>query len=255
MSEKVFGEFYSNLYDILYENKDYESEIDSLEAIFHKYDLNVNTILDLGCGTGGHLIPLAKRGYHVTGVDRSEYMLKCALKKMKQENVEGELLKGDICSIDLKRQFDVVISMFAVMSYQITNERVACACKTVRKHLNSPGAFIFDVWHGSGVLGDRPTQRIKKINSGNREVVRFTEPTINIESHTVETRFKCWVIEGNEIISKDDETHLMRFFFPQEIAYFLDVAGLDKVNFCPFMDISGKLDESVWNMTVIGRLV
>ena len=255
MSEKVFGECYSNLYDMLYENKDYESEIDFLEAIFHKYDLKVNTILDLGCGTGGHLIPLAKRGYQMTGVDYSEYMLKLARKKMKQENVEGELLKGDICSIDLKRQFDVVISMFAVMSYQITNKRVAWACQTARKHLNSPGAFIFDVWHGYGVLGDRPTQRIKNVKLDNKEVVRFTEPIINIESHTVETRFKCWVIEGNEIISRHDETHFIRFFFPQEITYFLEVAGLDKVDFCPFMDISGKLDEPVWNMTVIGRLV
>ena len=253
--QTVFGEKYSCLYDLLYENKDYEAECDFLEAIFEKYNLNIETILDLGCGTGGHLIPLAKRGYQVTGVDRSEYMLKCARKKIEQENVEGRVYLGDICSVDLGRQFDAVISMFAVMSYLTTNEQVASACRVARNHVDPSGVFIFDVWHGPGVLTERPTQRIKRIQSDTGEIVRFVDPVIDVFTHTVETHFQLWNVKAKRIVTCENESHIIRFFFPQEIAYFLEVAGFFNIGFCPFMDANEKVDESVWNMTVIGRLV
>lgn len=254
MPGKVFCETYSNAYDLLYKNKDYEAECDFLEAIFDKYDIKVKTILDLGCGTGGHLIPLAKRGYEVTGVDCSPYMLKHAREKMKQGDIKGELIEGDICSIDLGRQFDVVIAMFAVMSYQITNERISSACRIACKHLNGSGAFIFDGWYGPGVFAKRPTQTVKNVKADSREIIRFTDPSIDIFSHMVEIHFKLWVIERDRIISRENESHFMRYFFPQEMAYFLQVAGFDRVDFFPFMNVHGKLDESVWNMTVVGRV-
>ena len=76
MSPKAFGIQYASFYDALYSEKDYEAECDLIEEIVHRYgDGGVNTILDLGCGTGGHTIPLSQRGYMVTGVDRSEPML------------------------------------------------------------------------------------------------------------------------------------------------------------------------------------
>ena len=64
----VFGKEYANTYDALYENKDYEKECDFIEAIFSKGSLNAKTVLDLGCGTGGHALVLAKRGYEVLGL-------------------------------------------------------------------------------------------------------------------------------------------------------------------------------------------
>ncbi len=254
MKNNVFGEKYSNSYDFIYKTKNYEAECDFLEAIFNKNKLKVKTILDLGCGTGGHMRIFAKRGYHVTGVDRSSYMLDCARKKMTQENVEGEFIHGDLCSVDLGRKFDVVISMFAVMSYQIKNSDIAAACKTAWKHLNSSGAFIFDGWHGPGVLLDKPVKTTKQVDIGDKQLIRFSDPVLDIISHTVEVRYKLWVIEKDRIISREEESHAVRFFYPQEIAYFLEVAGFSEISFYPFMNLDSKLDGSVWDMTVIGRV-
>jgi len=76
MSDQVFGQVYADQYDFLYSDKDYDAECDLLEEVFRRYrDGNVRTILDLGCGTGNHAIRLARRGYEVTGVDRSPEML------------------------------------------------------------------------------------------------------------------------------------------------------------------------------------
>lgn len=253
MSSAVFGSTYSDVYDALYQAKDYESECDFLEAIFQRCGVKISTILDLGCGTGGHAIPLAQRGYQVVGVDRSPAMLERARRKAQEAGVLVEFVEGDIRTVDLERTFDAVIAMFSAISYQISNADLAAACCTARRHLKPGSIFTFDCWHGPGVLTDRPTQRVRIVQDGDRRVVRFTEPVLDVVTHTVETRFKVWAIEGGRIISEVDESHLMRFLFPQEIAYFLEVAGFGQVRFCPFMDLDGKLDEYCWNMTVCGQ--
>ena len=82
MSDTVFGCGYADQYDLLYSDKDYEAECDLLEEVFRRYGTGpVQTILDLGCGTGSHALLLARRGYQVTGVDRSQEMLAQARQK------------------------------------------------------------------------------------------------------------------------------------------------------------------------------
>ena len=77
----VFGD-YAQFYDSLYQEKDYDIECDFLEKIFTHYAQSpIVSILDLGCGTGGHAIPMAHRGYQVTGVDLSKEMLAQARQK------------------------------------------------------------------------------------------------------------------------------------------------------------------------------
>jgi len=80
---EVFGSDYSDLYDVLYSDKDYATECDIIEKLLQEYGQGrAGTLLDLGCGTGNHAFPLAQRGYHVTGVDRSEEMLDQLKKKL-----------------------------------------------------------------------------------------------------------------------------------------------------------------------------
>jgi hypothetical protein len=144
--------------------------------------------------------------------------------------------------------------MFAVMSYQTTNSEVAKSCFTAKKHLLPGGIFIFDCWYGPSVLIEKPNIRIKEVNlNKNEKIIRFTEPILNIFDHTVEIRFKVFRIKNNNIVNETKESHLMRFFFPQEIKYFLEVAGFKTVEFCPFLELGKPLSELNWSMTVIAK--
>ena len=80
----TFGTDYAQQYDVLYQDKDYDAETDLLERVFAAHGLAGNAILDLGCGTGQHALRLARRGYEVTGVDRSPEMLSIARVKAEQ---------------------------------------------------------------------------------------------------------------------------------------------------------------------------
>ena len=177
MKNQVFGGAYAEEYDSFYEDKDYEAECDMIEEIFRRHaGGQVSTILDLGCGTGNHAIPLAHRGYKVTGVDRSFEMVKHAKAKLQSQTprpqFQPQFLEGDARSLKLDRQFDVVLMMFAVLGYQITNEGVLAALRAVRSHLWPGGLFLCDVWYGPAVLSIRPSDRIKIIPTSGGKLIR-----------------------------------------------------------------------------------
>ena len=68
--ENVFAK-YSEYYDLIYTDKDYQKEVDYIDQLIQKYHPKAKTILDLGCGTGVHANLLAAKGYRVMGIDLS----------------------------------------------------------------------------------------------------------------------------------------------------------------------------------------
>ena len=257
MSAPVFDKVYAGTYDTLYQDKDYEAECDFLEQVFAHYaQAPIRTILDLGCGTGGHTLPLARRGYEVVGVDCSEKMLAAARAKasstLERSNVPT-FQRGDIRNLDLGRAFDALIAMFAVIGHLTANENLTAAFCTARRHLAPGGLFVFDCWFGPAVLAQRPTNRYKVVERDSERIIRFASPTLDVLRHTVQVDYKVLRIKDGRVLDEVDESHLMRFLFPQEIAHYLESSGFQPLKMCPFMKLDRGLTERDWNMTVIGR--
>lgn len=74
-------------------------------------------ILDLGCGVGRHSLELARRGFRVTGVDRTATYLEKARKQAKAENLIIDFVEEDIRSFCRPHAFDGAISMFTTFGY------------------------------------------------------------------------------------------------------------------------------------------
>jgi SAM-dependent methyltransferase len=76
------------------------------------------SVLDVGCGTGEHVLYLAGRGHDVTGVDSAPRALKKARAKAKQRGVAADFVLGDALNLALPRQFDTAIDcgLFHVFS-------------------------------------------------------------------------------------------------------------------------------------------
>lgn len=70
-----------------------------------------SNILDMGCGTGRHVIELAKRGYKVTGVDISLGMLAQAKRAAKQAKVKVEWIHADATRFKSSKLFDAAICL------------------------------------------------------------------------------------------------------------------------------------------------
>ena len=254
MPMAIFCKEYSFAYDFLYGDKDYEKECNFIESVFRKYSNKVKKILDLGCGTGGHALILADRGYTVAGVDIAKEMLETAKSKAKKSDLAIKFFKKDITSFDLKDKFDAAISMFSVMGYQTTNQAFLKACKTARKHLSPGGIFLFDCWNGNSVLTQKPRRRTKEVIINPQEkIVRIGEPVIDTLTHTVELRFKVIRMRSDSIISETNELHRVRFFFPQEVRFFLEIAGFKHTEIHPFLKLQRSLTDDDWNMAVVAK--
>ena len=245
----VFGK-YAQFYDSLYQDKDYEAECDFLEEIFSRFASSpAKSILDLGCGTGGHAIVLANRGYEVTGVDRSEVMLAAAREKCVSRPVDFHL--ADIREVRLEGKFDAVISMFAVMSYMTTNHDLMTVFQTVRTHLQTGGLFVFDSWFGPAVFRELPGDRCKEVLAGNDRIIRFTRSELDPVEQVVTVHFKLFRISSSNSVQEVTESHVMRPLFVKEVGHMTELTGLELVIACPFMKLDGKLNLSTWDATYV----
>jgi SAM-dependent methyltransferase len=259
MNMPEFGREYADLYDLLYSDKDYEAECDLVEEVFRRYSTaRIQTILDLGCGTGNHALILARRGYQITGVDRSNEMLaranqKIAFDPLRSSSNPPTFCRGDIRSLDLHEQFDAVLMMFAVLGYQLTNDDVSAALRTVRRHLKPDGLFVCDVWYGPAVLAIRPSERAKVIPTDDGKVLRIASGSLDIYHHLAEVHYYSWRLRGQQVVSESEEIHRMRYFFPQELVLFMAQEQLNLVDMYAFGTLEKAPSDKSWNTIVIGK--
>lgn len=222
---KVF-DAYASYYDLLYRDKDYAAEAEYVASHIRRNARGAKRILELGCGTGGHAIHLAQMGYLVHGVDLSEAMLSRALAR--KDSLPPEVAarlsfsKGDVRTVRTGETVDTVISLFHVMSYQVTNADVNAAFETASSHLRSGGLFLFDFWYGPAVLTEKPEVRVKRLENEHIEVTRIAEPVLNSNESTVQVNYTLFVKDkATGKIEQTVESHKLRYLFLTELQHYL----------------------------------
>ena len=251
---------YSRYYDLLYKDKDYQSEVNFVDRLIHKYNPDAKSILDLGCGTGRHDIPLCQKGYALHGVDQSEQMLAMAqaASEASSNSVSEPKLsfhRGDIRSIQLNRKFDAVISLFHVMSYLPENSDFRAVLNTAKKHLIKGGIFLFDFWYGPAVLTDTPSVRVKYMEDDRIKIKRTADPLMHPNENLVDVRYTI-SIENKENGNHQElkETHRMRYWFMPEIVMLLSQAGFELLEKGEWLT-ENPPGFDTWNVFSIGQAV
>lgn len=243
----VFGA-YSQYYDLLYRDKDYAGEARYIRELITRHRPGAKTVLDLGCGTGKHAALLSAHDYAVTGVDLSEEMLEVARKAQPDRS----FVQGDVRSVRLGQKFDVVLSLFHVMSYQRTNADLRAAFATLREHLAPGGLFVFDCWYGPGVLSDRPQTRIKRLEDSALSVTRLAEPVMHPNDDLVDVNYHVFARDKRTgAVEELRETHTMRYLFAPEVSLLLEAGGLRLLQLSEFMSEREPGFET-WNAVFAG---
>jgi SAM-dependent methyltransferase len=247
---------YGKYYDLIYEDKDYEKECCYIEDIFSHFSKSKpRRVLDIGCGTGGHAILLAKRGYDVIGVDISQTMINIAKKKAKSVSGEGcaSFHIMDMKRLKLNQMFDACICMFSSIDYLLTYEDLRRTLRNVRMHLTKDSLFIFDFWNGLAVLTITPSARTKIIDKGAERFIRITVPRLDAMHHLCQVTYHCIVIRKGRVVDEFKENHVVRFFFPKEMEHYLEENGFTFLRMCPFLSVKGRADEKTWHLTAISQ--
>jgi SAM-dependent methyltransferase len=255
---EVFGSEYANAYDNLYKDKNYSEECGLIDRLFQSYGHGtVRSVLDLGCGTGNHVLALAEKGYNVVGVDRSARMLDAARRKVSNQRLSGEpvFYEGDIRSFRVEESFDATLMMFAVLGYQLENRDVLAALRNARRHVKPDGILILDVWYGPAVLSEGPSDRVKSIVTNEGQILRMASGRVDVQRHLCKVSYHLWRLEGDRVRGETEETHLMRFFFPLELNLFLECSGFVPIRLGAFPEFDRDPDTTTWNVCAVAQAV
>ena len=119
-------------------------------------------ILELGCGTGRVLIPLAQAGYHTVGLDNDLSMLKFLQASIGSQELHTLLLvSADLCRFNLAEKFPLITLPCNTFSTLNSDQRIACL-QRVRRHLSEAGSFAVCVPNPE-LLSRLPTESAEEV--------------------------------------------------------------------------------------------
>lgn len=171
----------AQIYDAIYSAKDYAGEARRLKAFIAEHKRSAgNTLLDIACGTGGH-VPYLRDEYAYEGLDLDSQMLAVA----RERNPGIAFHQGDMCDFDLGRQFDVVACLFSSIGYAGTVEKLGLAIGAMARHMLPGGVLLVgpffppEAWHVGqphAIFVDQPNLKIARMNvSGRRDNIALLD--------------------------------------------------------------------------------
>lgn len=230
MSRAVRGPYgqFARYYDVIYHDLvDYEGDVDFLEAVFRRFRRHPKTILDIGCGTGNHDLPLARRGYAVTGIDQAEGMLRVARSKVsKVRGPRPRFLRADMRNFRVDQTFDAAICMFGAIGYLTTTRDLLRCFRRVRAHLAPDGLFVFEFWQGSAAKPAPHRSWVHVVKPG-LQIIRLDEASYDPRTGRLPIDFQFFVLRGRQLIDRFQEQHVIQTHSVRAMRALLRRTGFD----------------------------
>jgi SAM-dependent methyltransferase len=161
----------AHVYDLLYGaiGKDYAAEATTLHALIQKRVPGATSLLDVACGTGGHLVHL-RPWYDVVGLDIDPGMLDEARRRLPEET----FVEGDMRRFQLARTFDVVTCLFSSIGYMSSERDLDDAVSTMVSHLRPGGVLVVDGWVRPDAWRDEEPVHLQSTTDGSVTVARMS---------------------------------------------------------------------------------
>lgn len=156
-------------YDAIYSFKNYQKEADKIHELIQQHKRSSGrSLLDVACGTGGHLTFL-RQHYGVEGLEVNPDMLKMA----RQKHPDLTFHQADMTGFNLKRKFDAIICLFSSIGYAKTRQQLHQTIQNMARHLQPGGVLIIEPWFSPeafvpgtvhGLWVDKPDLKMARIN-------------------------------------------------------------------------------------------
>jgi SAM-dependent methyltransferase len=254
----IYSHKTADCYDMFYQEKPYREEAAYAAGLIKARFQQAKTLFDLGCGTGLRSLELARLGFRVCGVDQSSAMLSAARRHLAAapeiSPSEVEFQTGDITAFRADAPRDGVVSLFHVFSYLTTLEALNQALECAFANLNTKGVFLFDYWHGPGVLKDPPGVRSRVVENDSLRAERTATPEHVPDKHLVKLTISLRAADKERGVSEDtEESYTMRYWFPEELEEPLKKSGFNAIRHYAWMTESTPGPDSWQACTIAVR--
>lgn len=182
-------------------------------------------ILDIGCGSGRLVIPIAEAGLAVTGIDNSADMFAVAQRRVAEESVTATLVEHDVLRWQTEQRFGlIIIGMNTLMEF--SNQTVLDLLKTAAKLLAPGGKIVVDVIQPF-IMADLDNEdgelaEDEALNDGGRKLPMWSGWSADHTSQQVEIKWR--IKDDRKLI---DFSNLFHYRYLDQIIDYLPAAKLE----------------------------
>ncbi|WP_406864160.1 class I SAM-dependent methyltransferase [Streptomyces sp. HUAS MG47] len=211
-----------DIYDAIYggRGKDYRGESAAVTRHIRARHPRAASVLDVGCGTGGHLKYFAEDFSVVEGVDLTEGMLDVARRNLPEIPVH----RGDMRTFDLGRRFDAIVSLFAVIGNLVGQDQLDATLANFARHLAPGGVVVLEPWwfpenftpeHVGASLTTVDGRTVSRVS----HTVRHSETASRMDVHYL-------VAEPGKGVQHFSDTHVLSLYGREQFEKAFARAGL-----------------------------
>mgnify|MGYP001068209282 FL=1 len=211
---------------------EYLDHIDDLPVLEAYADRTGGPLLELGCGTGRALIPLAEAGYQVTGVDSSPSMLKLARAKAEAAGVSRQirLIEGDFSRVDLGGPYRFAFTLMNTFLHLPDLEAQIVALRRWREALAPKGLLLIEVFNpdmGQLAAMDGRLEWEQTWTNGNtgEQVMKFLTRVVDPAAQVMTVNHVYEVITTDGTVHRTVGSFNLRYIWRFEAELLLDKAG------------------------------
>lgn len=219
----------SNYYDLFFQQKDYQKEVDFILDIIDKHSVDTESILDIGCGTGTHLSLIKNRFTNIFGVDINDEILNLAKKKVP----EGHFINSGMIDFSIQLKFDVITCLYVVFNYNKNIDSGIETLKNMYTHLKAKGICLVSLYN------EKTLEKKISMHMGKNETtqaVKLNQYKYDPEQKTVKSDHLI-LIKENGVLDFDIELEdKFRVFDFKEIETMVQKSGF--TNYCIYANFS-----------------
>lgn len=194
-------------------------------------ELSGGRILELACGSGRVLLPLAQAGYEVTGVDTSDAMLQIARQALTTAGVaqRATLVQQDMRTLKLEQKFRLAFVALGSFAHLTTRKEQREALAAIAAHLSRGATFILDISNADARYMEELSGQVLHQGTWQQEdgsmLTHFVSPASSTNRHLLElTHFYERHKQGGPVQRTVVTTHLY-LFERGEMELLLEEAG------------------------------
>ena len=194
---------------------------DDLDMYQNYAELSNGPLLELACGSGRLLVPLARDGYTLTGVDSSANMLTLARERLQQDNLLSHvtLVQQDITALQLPEQpqkYRMAFIALGSFGHIITRKGQLDTLRAARAHLSNRATLIVDISNADARYMEHLNSQVLHQGSWRQDdgdwLSHFVSPSSSSDRHLLElTHFYDRNTQGGQVSRTITTTYLYLF--------------------------------------------
>ncbi len=210
-------------YDAIYSWKDYKAESTKLQDLIQQHkQTDGSNLLDVACGTGGH-IPYLSEHYTIEGLDLDEEMLNIA----QQQHPQVTFHHGNMMDFDLGKQYDVITCLFGSIGYLPNIKALNNTITNFKHHLKPGGVILMEPWLTPDKFENDKRISMLTVDEADMKICRMTHVVIEKKQSILHMNYLVGTPSNG--VQHLAEQHDMTLFTHDEYRTAFEQTGLETI--------------------------